>query len=67
MEEIVLSIIMHRGEARSYSMEAIRIAKEGNFEKAMDLIRMADEELGYAHRSQTSLIQGEAANDQIKF
>lgn len=67
MEEIVLSIIMHSGEARSYSMEAIRLAKEGNFEKAMDLIRMADEELGYAHSSQTSLIQGEAANDQIKF
>lgn len=67
MEEIVLSIIMHSGEARSYSMEAIRIAKEGNFEKAMDLIRMADEELGYGHSSQTSLIQGEAANDQIKF
>ena len=63
MEEVVLSIIMHSGEARSYSMEAITLAKEGKFDKSRELIRMADEELGYAHSSQTSLIQGEAAND----
>ena len=67
MEEVVLSIIMHSGEARSYSMEAITLAKEGKFDKSRELIRMADEELGYAHSSQTSLIQGEAANDQIDF
>lgn len=67
MEEVILSIIMHSGEARSYSMEAIACAKEGLFDKSRELIRMADEELGYAHSSQTSLIQGEAANDQIDF
>lgn len=67
MEEIVLSIIMHSGEARSYSMEAITLAKRGDFKKSRELIRMADEELGYAHSSQTSLIQGETANDQIDF
>ncbi|WP_294374841.1 PTS lactose/cellobiose transporter subunit IIA [uncultured Clostridium sp.] len=67
MEEVILSIIMHSGEARSYSMEAIAFAKEGLFDKSKELIRMADEELGYAHSSETSLIQGEAANDQIDF
>ena len=48
-------------------LEVITLAKRGEFEKARELIRMADEELGYAHSSQTSLIQGEAANDQIYF
>ena len=67
MEEIILNIIMHSGEARSYSMEAITLAKTGNFNEARELIVKADEELGYAHNSQTSLIQGEAANDNIEF
>ena len=66
MEEIILNIIMHSGEARSYSMEALAIAKTGDFDKAKELIIRADEELGYAHNSQTSLIQGEAASDKIE-
>jgi PTS system cellobiose-specific IIA component len=67
MEEIILNIIMHSGEARSCSMEAITLAKTGNFNEARELIIKADEELGYAHSSQTSLIQCEAANDKIEF
>ena len=31
MEEIILNIIMHSGEARSCSMEAIALAKKGDF------------------------------------
>lgn len=67
MEEIILNIIMHSGKARSYSMDAITAAKTGNFNEARELIVRADEELGYAHTSQTSLIQGEAVNDKIEF
>jgi len=67
MEEIILNIIMHSGEARTFSMEAITLAKQGNFDKAKGLIIKADEELGYAHNSQTSLIQGEAVNEKIEF
>jgi len=67
MEEIILNIIMHSGEARNYSIEALAVAKEGNFDRAKELIIKADEELGYAHNSQTSLIQGEAVNDKIEF
>lgn len=67
MEEIILNIIMHSGEARTFSMEAITFAKKGDFDKAKELITKANEELGYAHSSQTSLIQGEAINDKIEF
>ena len=67
MEEIILNIIMHSGEARNYSMEAITLAKTGNFDKAKELLIKADEQLGYAQNSQTTLIQGEAVNDKIEF
>ncbi|MDU2993870.1 MAG: PTS lactose/cellobiose transporter subunit IIA, partial [Clostridium sp.] len=60
MEEIIMNLIMHSGEARSYSMEAIQAAKENNIEEAKSLIEKADEELGHAHNAQTSLIQAEA-------
>lgn len=67
MEEIILNILMHSGEARNYSMEAIALAKAGEFTKARELIIKADEKLGYAQSSQASLIQGEAANEKIEF
>ena len=67
MEEIILNIIMHSGEARNYSIEALAVAKTGNFNRAQELIMTADEELGYAYNSQTSLIQGEAVNEKIEF
>ena len=67
MEEVILNIIMHSGEARSNSMEAISLAKIGDFDKAKELLIKADEELGYAQSSQTTLIQGEAVNEKIEF
>ena len=67
MEEIILNIIMHSGESRSHSMEALALAKVGRIDEARKLIIKADEELGYAHASQTNLIQGEAACDKVEF
>ncbi|MDQ0148855.1 PTS lactose/cellobiose transporter subunit IIA [Eubacterium multiforme] len=67
MEEIVLNLIMHSGEARSYAMEAIGLAKGGDIKGAKDLIEKSSEELGEAHHSQTSLIQGEAAGEKVEF
>ena len=67
MKEIIMNIIMHSGEARNYSINAISLAKSGNFEKAKELICLADEELGFAHNSQTSLIQGETTSENIQF
>ncbi|SFC34054.1 PTS lactose/cellobiose transporter subunit IIA [Clostridium uliginosum] len=67
MEEIILNLIMHSGEARSYSMEAISLAKKGDIAGAKDLVKKADEELGYAHSSQTNLIQGEVSGQKAEF
>ena len=66
MEEQIMSLIIHSGEARSYSMEAIAAAKEGKIEEAEGLIVKADEELGIAHNTQTRLIQAEAGGEKIE-
>ncbi|MBE6072166.1 MAG: PTS lactose/cellobiose transporter subunit IIA [Clostridium butyricum] len=66
MEELILNLLMHSGQAKTYAIEAITSAKNNNFERANKLMRRADEELGYAHNSQSSLIQGEAADGKIE-
>lgn len=53
MEETVLNLIMHTGEARMYAAEAISSAKSNDYIKAKKLIQKANEELGYAHNSQS--------------
>ncbi len=60
METIVFSLIANSGEGRSLSMEAIAMAKTGDFEKAQALLEEADEKIAEAHKSQTALIQSEA-------
>jgi PTS system cellobiose-specific IIA component len=62
-QEIIMEIILSGGNARSYAMEAIHHAKEGNLKAAREHINKAVESLGKAHRIQTNLIQEEAAGN----
>ncbi len=64
MEELILNLIMHSGEARSFAVEAISLAKKEKFHEADEFLRKADEELGFAHNAQTSVIQAE--NDEVQ-
>ncbi|KAJ51296.1 PTS system cellobiose-specific IIA component [Clostridium tetanomorphum] len=64
MEEIILNIITYSGEARSSAMEAIQCAKNGDFDKARELIEDANKQLGFAHKQQTTLIQEEARGEK---
>ena len=66
MEEIIMNLIMYSGEARSFCMEGIQLAKEGKIEEAKSLINKAAEQLGEAHHSQTNLIQNEAAGNKAE-
>lgn len=66
MEEIIMNLIVHSGEVRSYSMEAIQCAKQGNLKEARELLEKSDVELSKAHNVQTSLIQKEASGDKIE-
>lgn len=54
-------IILHAGNARSFAMEAIGLAKEPKFTEARDKIVEADNEFNEAHHIQTELLQKEAS------
>lgn len=66
MEEIVLNIIIHSGNAKSKLYEALKASKESNFDKSDKLLKEADEEILNAHKIQTKLIQGEASGDKTE-
>ena len=66
MKEIIMDLIIHSGEARSYAMEAIQLAKAGDVDGARSLIEKASMQLGKAHKSQTALIQGEAGGNKTE-
>ena len=66
MEEIIMNLIVYSGEARSYAMEAMDLAKTGDIEGAKELIQKSSEQLGEAHHSQTNLIQNEAGGNKTE-
>lgn len=52
-------MIVHGGNARSQTMEAMALARKYDFESADKCIETVDHELKMAHRIQTRLIQDE--------
>lgn len=64
MTETAFQIILYAGNGKSCAMEAIQEAKEGNFEKADQLVGEAGTELGKAHDYQTKLLQREANGEE---
>lgn len=61
LEEIITELVVNGGNAKSKAIEAIRAAKNGNFEAAEEKIKEANESLMQAHEFQTGIIQAEAA------
>ncbi|MFH0800871.1 MAG: PTS lactose/cellobiose transporter subunit IIA [bacterium] len=59
-EEIAFELILYGGNARAFSYEALRAAREGDFELAREKFQQAGEELKAAHEIQSTLLQGEA-------
>ena len=57
MEEIVLNIIIHAGNAKSKLYEALQASKENDFDKADKLLKEADEEILNAHKIQPKEIR----------
>lgn len=64
MQEIVLDIIVHSGEARAYAHEALSKANNGDFKGADDSMALANEAIDRAHNIQTGIIQKEAAGEK---
>ncbi|MCC5890036.1 MAG: PTS lactose/cellobiose transporter subunit IIA [Alkalibacterium sp.] len=64
--EVVMSLIMYGGDARSSSMEAIHAAKADDYELSAEKLKGADEAIRKAHQVQTDLLTQEASGDSIE-
>ncbi len=67
-EELTMSafqIIAYVGEARSLYIEAIHAAKEGDFDRAEQLMKKGGDIFLEGHTVHTVLVQEEAAGDAI--
>ncbi|MDO4666717.1 MAG: PTS lactose/cellobiose transporter subunit IIA [Streptococcus sp.] len=64
--QTIMSLIMYGGEAKSSAFEAIAVAKEGDFDKADEKIKQAQEALNLAHHAQTEMLTKEASGDGAK-
>ena len=64
LQMLSFMIILHAGNARSFAMEAISLAKEYQFEEARSKIEEADKEFNEAHHVQTKLLQEEASGNK---
>ncbi len=66
MEEIIFGIIVGAGESRSASYHAIELSHENKFVEASAALEESKAKLHDAHRSQTRLIQAEAAGEKYE-
>ncbi|MBI5974690.1 PTS lactose/cellobiose transporter subunit IIA [Staphylococcus canis] len=60
-------IVAYAGEARSKYLAALKAAEEGDYDKAEQLIEEGNQSIVDAHNAQTSLLQKEAAGDDIAY
>ncbi|MGM0174862.1 MULTISPECIES: PTS lactose/cellobiose transporter subunit IIA [Enterococcus] len=58
---VSMQIILHAGNGRTKAQEAIQFAKLKDFESARAALKEAKDNIVLAHRSQTEVIQNEAA------
>ena len=59
LEEQVMGIIVNAGQSRSLCYEALRCAKQGQFDEAEQLMQEAQTYANQAHLTQTQLIEAD--------
>ena len=57
--EVAMGLIAGAGDSRSYCMEAIECAREGQFDEARDALKSAVSAMVETHEVQTQLIRDE--------
>lgn len=62
-EMILFGIVASAGTARSLAFEALKAAKEGDYDKADDLMKQSEEASLEAHHQQTALLSKEASGE----
>lgn len=62
--ELAFNIIVHAGESRSLSSEAMDAAENYDFDKAEDLLEKANQEFLACHEVQTDMLTREANGEK---
>ncbi|MCW6701156.1 PTS lactose/cellobiose transporter subunit IIA [Anaerococcus sp. NML200537] len=62
--ELAFNIIVHAGESRSLSSEAMDAAENYDFQKAEELLQKANEEFLKCHEVQTDMLTREANGEE---
>ena len=65
IQTIAFNIILHAGESKNYSFQAMQSARNGRFLEAEELLKMASKELNEAHQVQTDLLVNEAKGEKV--
>lgn len=69
-EDMMMSgfeIVAYAGEARSKYLDAIKLAKKGQYEEARRMADSAQESIIKSHNSQTEFLTREARGEQLPF
>lgn len=66
MEMLIMNLVVDSGSGRSYAIEAIQYAKEGEFDKAEEALENAEAELVKAHAVQSDLIRKEISGEGVE-
>ncbi|MBM7616570.1 PTS system cellobiose-specific IIA component [Weissella uvarum] len=61
--QVVMNIIMYAGNAKGLAHEALTAAKNGDLDKAKDLMEQSNQALSQAHDVQTDLLTKEAQGE----
>ncbi|MDN6029430.1 MAG: PTS lactose/cellobiose transporter subunit IIA [Lactococcus plantarum] len=62
---VIIPLIIFGGEAKSSAIEAIRAAKESDFDKADERIEAASKAIVEAHHGQTELLTKAANGEEV--
>ncbi|WP_194439384.1 PTS lactose/cellobiose transporter subunit IIA [Vibrio fluminensis] len=64
-EMVVMEIICNAGEARSLCFEALKLARQDDFNQAQDKLALGKECLNKAHLMQTQLIEADEGQGKV--
>lgn len=66
LESACVELVANSGEAKSYIMDSLREAREGNYKESASFLEKADNFLLLAHKVQTDLIHREGCGELQK-
>jgi len=66
-EQMLFTLILHAGEARTKAKEAAEFAVEGEWDEAKRLMEEAEKEQLEAHKVSANIVKMEAGGEQVDF